>query len=77
MSKKKREKAADLDAVNGVKKNQRINLAFQHEALEYLRIMSGFDSTSITQYINKLISEDKAKRKELFHKLVKLRETEK
>jgi ribosomal protein L20 len=78
MSKKKREKTTDtLDTTNEVKKTQRINLAFRHETLEYLRIISGFDSISMTQYINRLILEDKIKRKELFQKLLKLKEIEK
>jgi hypothetical protein len=77
MSKKKRGKVTDLSASDETKKAQRINLAFQHEALEYLRIMSGFDSISMTQYINKLVLEDKAERKELFQKLLKLKEMEK
>lgn len=36
----------------------RINMAFTHDHLEYLQIMSGFKGMSITAYVNQLIEMD-------------------
>jgi hypothetical protein len=51
----------------------RINLAFQPEAFEYIRTMSGFDTISVTQYINRLIFEDMERRADTLAKLKALK----
>lgn len=40
-------------------KRQRINMAFDDENIEYLRLMSRFEGVSMTQYVNDLLDEDR------------------
>jgi hypothetical protein len=51
----------------------RINMAFQHENLEYLQVMSGFENISITQFVNKLINNDMKNKSKLYSQILKLR----
>lgn len=51
----------------------RINMAFQLENLEYLQVMSGFENISITQFVNKLISNDMKNKSELYSQILQLK----
>ncbi|UQZ91325.1 hypothetical protein C4J81_18685 (plasmid) [Deltaproteobacteria bacterium Smac51] len=54
-------------------KPDRLNLALKAGSLEYLQTMSGFDTVSVTQYLNRLIEEDRIKRADIYENLKALR----
>ena len=43
-------------------KQSRINMAFSDENIEYLRIISRVEDTSITNYVNELLDKDRVAR---------------
>lgn len=47
----------------------RINIAFTHENLEYLRLVSKIKGISITQYVNDLIQADRESRGDKLEKI--------
>ncbi|GHT93116.1 hypothetical protein FACS1894122_07870 [Alphaproteobacteria bacterium] len=54
-------------------KSPKINITFQAEAFKYIQLMSGFDTISVTKYINNLILDDMRKRSEIYEKLKELK----
>ena len=42
-------------------KQQRINMAFSSENLDYMRVMAGLKGVSITKLVNDLIAQDREK----------------
>ena len=42
-------------------RQQRINMAFSPENLDYMRVMAGLKGISVTQFVNDLIAQDREK----------------
>jgi len=62
---KTRQKEASISKTTQGKKGQklpRINMAFSHENLEYLNIVSRIDGISKTDFVNRLIAKDRSRR---------------
>ena len=45
---------------NGAKQ-QRINMAFSTENMDYMRVMAGLKGVSVTRFVNELITRDREK----------------
>lgn len=55
-------------------KQQRINMAFSPENLEYMRTMAGLKGVSITRFVNDLIAQDREKNGTAYGELKRLSE---
>lgn len=55
-------------------KQQRINMAFSPENLNYMRAMAGLKGISITRFVNDLISQDREKNSAAYEELTRLSE---
>jgi len=55
-------------------KQQRINMAFTPENLEYMRTMAGLKGISVTRFVNDLISQDREKNSNAYSAAKKLSE---
>ena len=47
-------------------KQQRINMAFSPEDLDYMRVMAGLKGVSITKLVNDLIAQDREKNSSVY-----------
>ncbi len=68
--------AQDTQSTQGRKgqKQQRINMAFTPENLDYLRVMSGLRGVSITKFVNELIAQDREKNQEAYGEAINLKD---
>lgn len=55
-------------------KQQRINMAFSPENLDYMRAMAGLKGISVTRFVNELIAQDREKNGAAYDKIRRLSE---